>query len=140
MADMLLKMPPQPAQREERGQFISKDEKLEEFDECRYVFTDIAVANNHEVCVILECFIIDYIRGFMQAKLFLQTRNIVVRETDGTLRHARWSERDRMNQIYFPVKDRQMVLPSLLKDENMPVRFSLQRFPNNQCTYFTDSL
>lgn len=54
MADMLLKMPPQPAQREERGQFISKDEELEEFDECCYVFTDITVGNNNEVCALLE--------------------------------------------------------------------------------------
>lgn len=56
MADLLLKMPPQPPQREERGQFISKDEQLEEFDECRYVFTDVAVGNNNEVCVLLGYF------------------------------------------------------------------------------------
>jgi len=54
MADMLLEMPPQPAQREERGQFISKDEQLEGFDECSYVFTDITVGNNNEVSVVLE--------------------------------------------------------------------------------------
>lgn len=57
MADELLKIPPQPAEREERGQFISKDEKLEDFDECKYVFTDITVGNNNEVCVLLESFI-----------------------------------------------------------------------------------
>lgn len=57
MADELLKMPPQPPQREERGQFISEDEELEEFDECNYVFTDIAVGNNNEVCALLEVFI-----------------------------------------------------------------------------------
>lgn len=58
----------------------------------------------------------------------LQTRHIVVRETDGTLRHARWSERDRMNQIYFPKKDRQHIFPSLLKDENLPVRLPSKVF------------
>ena len=28
-----------------------------------------------------------------------------------------------MNQIYFPVKDRQFRFPSILNDENLPVRF-----------------
>ena len=58
MADELLKMPSQPSLREERGQFISKDEQLEDFDECSYVFTDIAVGHSDEVCVILESFIV----------------------------------------------------------------------------------
>lgn len=115
MADELLRMPPQPPQREERGQFISKDEELEEFDECNYVFTDIAVGNNNE------------------------TRTIIIRETDGTLRHARWNERDRMNQIYFPMKDRQITFPSLLKDENLPVSFP-SKYSNCQRICFTDSL
>lgn len=53
LADELLRMPPQPPQREERGQLISKDEQLEEFDECSYVFTDITVGHNNEVCVLL---------------------------------------------------------------------------------------
>ena len=57
MADALLRMPSQLAQREEDGQFISKDEQLKDFDDCCYVFTDIAMGNNDEVCVLLECFI-----------------------------------------------------------------------------------
>ena len=60
MADSLLRMPPQPSQREERGQFISKDEQLEDFDECSYVFTDITVGSNDEVNVLLECFILKF--------------------------------------------------------------------------------
>ena len=57
MADALLRIPPQPLQREEHGQFISKDEQLEDFDECSYVFTDITMGNNDEVCTLLGCFI-----------------------------------------------------------------------------------
>ena len=56
MADALLRMPSQLAQREERGQFISKDEQLEDFDDCCYVFTDIAMGNDDKVCALLECF------------------------------------------------------------------------------------
>ena len=70
MADTLLKMPPQPAQREERGQFVSKDEQLEEFDECRYVFTDITIGNSNEVCILLECLVISA-RGSSSSKNFL---------------------------------------------------------------------
>ena len=67
MADELLKMPSQPSLREERGQFISKDEQLEDFDDCSYVFTDIAVGHSDEVCVILESFILYINRSpFMQ--------------------------------------------------------------------------
>ena len=55
MADALLRMPSQLAQREEHGQFISKDEQLKDFDDCCYMFTDIAIGNDDEVCVLLEC-------------------------------------------------------------------------------------
>ena len=61
MADALLRMPPQPSQREERGEFISRDEQLEDFDECSLVFTDITVGNNDEVCVLLGCFIYAFV-------------------------------------------------------------------------------
>lgn len=57
MAGALLRMPPQLSQREERGQFISKDEQLEDFDDRSFVFTDITVGNNDEVCVLLGCFV-----------------------------------------------------------------------------------
>lgn len=66
MADELLQMPPQPSLREERGQFISKDEQLEDFDECSYVFTDIAVGHSDEVCVILEFLL------YINRSLFMQ--------------------------------------------------------------------
>ena len=54
--------------------------------------------------------------------LFLiQTRLITIREANGRLRKARWEERDRMNQIYFPKPGRKHEIPELLKDENLKV-------------------
>ena len=53
--------------------------------------------------------------------LLSQTRQIVVRETDGTLRSANCSERDRLNQTYFPMVGRQITLPAMLMDENLSV-------------------
>ena len=38
----------------------------------------------------------------------------MVREVSGTLRHAKWKERDRMNQIYFPKKGRRLSNPWML--------------------------
>ena len=71
MAEELLRMPPQPPQREERGQFISKDEQLEDFDECNYVFTDITVGHSDEVCVLLESFIFCMDQSFLMYIILL---------------------------------------------------------------------
>ena len=54
LADNLLKMPPQPPEREEQGQVISRDHKLEGFDDHRYVFTDISEGTDNKVSVLLE--------------------------------------------------------------------------------------
>lgn len=50
----------------------------------------------------------------------MQDRYIVVRETDGRLRQARWEERDRMNQIYFPKEGRHLTLPQMLTSSHLP--------------------
>ena len=50
----------------------------------------------------------------------IKLRSIVVRETDGVLRHATWEERDRMYQVYFPTLGRKMWLPKALSDEMLP--------------------
>jgi small subunit ribosomal protein S22 len=45
----------------------------------------------------------------------------VVREPNGILRQANWHERDKMNQIYFPVKGRKLHMPPLFLSENLQV-------------------
>jgi len=47
-------MPPQPPEREEQGQVISKDRELEGFDDHRYVFTDISVGTDNKVSVVVH--------------------------------------------------------------------------------------
>lgn len=46
-------------------------------------------------------------------------RLVVVREPDGTLRHAKGEERDRLNQIYFPRPGRKVYIPAMFKKENL---------------------
>ncbi len=48
-------------------------------------------------------------------------RLILVREADGTLRHAAASERDRLNQIFFPLPGRKLRVPSMFEDANLEV-------------------
>ncbi|KAL5113088.1 28S ribosomal protein S22 mitochondrial [Taenia crassiceps] len=48
-------------------------------------------------------------------------RLILIREADGTLRHAHSSERDRLNQIFFPLPGRRLRTPSLFRDANLEV-------------------
>ncbi|VDL88907.1 unnamed protein product, partial [Schistocephalus solidus] len=45
-------------------------------------------------------------------------RLMVVREADGTLRHANAFERDRLNQVYFPLPGRRLRVPSMLRTPN----------------------
>ncbi|KAL7062171.1 hypothetical protein AAHC03_01280 [Spirometra sp. Aus1] len=45
-------------------------------------------------------------------------RLMVIREADGTLRHANASERDRLNQVYFPLPGRRLRVPSMLRTPN----------------------
>nr|VZI06813.1 unnamed protein product [Spirometra erinaceieuropaei] len=45
-------------------------------------------------------------------------RLMVIREADGTLRHANPSERDRLNQVYFPLPGRRLRVPSMLRTPN----------------------
>lgn len=48
-------------------------------------------------------------------------RLMLIREADGTLRHAHSSERDRLNQIFFPLPGRRLRTPSLFRDANLEV-------------------
>ena len=65
------------------------------FDSARYVFTDVTFGIHD------------------------RDRIIVVRESGGTLRSASWSERDRMNQTYFPTSGRKFKPSSIFDLENL---------------------
>ena len=65
------------------------------FDSARYVFTDITFGIHD------------------------RDRIIVVRESGGTLRSASWSERDRMNQTYYPTSGRKFKPSSIFDLENL---------------------
>lgn len=48
-----------------------------------------------------------------------QSRIIAVREPDGTLRRADWSERKRMNQTYFPLAHRMLETPKMFEPDQL---------------------
>ncbi|VDK83231.1 unnamed protein product [Dibothriocephalus latus] len=54
-------------------------------------------------------------------------RLMVIREADGTLRHANASERDRLNQVYFPLPGRRLRVPSMLRTPNFEAALSSGR-------------
>ncbi|XP_055332032.1 28S ribosomal protein S22, mitochondrial-like isoform X2 [Paramacrobiotus metropolitanus] len=94
-------MPPVMAPREPVDRVIVEDELLQDYDTHRNVFVDITYG------------------------IKPRDRYIVVRELNGTLRTAAWEERDRMNQIYFPVEGRELTVPAMFLEEN--IRDSLER-------------
>lgn len=51
----------------------------------------------------------------------LQSRIIVVREPNGTLRKANADERHNVNQIYFPQSGRELKHPVMFEDEHLKV-------------------
>ncbi|KAG5889646.1 hypothetical protein JTB14_028924 [Gonioctena quinquepunctata] len=80
----LLQIPPVVAVRRPMDKVLSRDPALKGLEESKMVFTDITF-------------------GVKDSE-----RLIVVREPDGTLREAEWEMRNRMNQIYFPKKERSL--------------------------------
>ena len=46
----------------------------------------------------------------------IQDRIIVARESDGTLRHASWDEREKANKIYFPTDMKVFRTPKMFTD------------------------
>ncbi|CAG7717475.1 unnamed protein product [Allacma fusca] len=46
-------------------------------------------------------------------------RLIVARESDGTLRHATWEEREKMNKIYFPTPSKCFKTPKMFTDPEL---------------------
>ncbi|XP_043679583.1 28S ribosomal protein S22, mitochondrial [Vespula pensylvanica] len=88
-----LQMPPVIKARKEIDVILSKDEALEGFDTSKYVFTDISF-------------------GIRDRDKF-----VVIRELDGTLRHAKWEERDRLIQVYHPIEGKEILPPKLFQGE-----------------------
>lgn len=77
-AKKYLQMPPVVKTRSDTSLLLHQDPALQGYSSAKYVFTDITYGlNNRE-------------------------RFVVIREPDGTLRHATWEERDRIVPIYFP--------------------------------------
>jgi len=91
----MLQMPPVMSERKEEVKVLEHDPALVGFDSARYVFTDITFGIHD------------------------RDRIIVVRESGGTLRSASWSERDRMNQTYFPTSGRKFKPSSIFDLENL---------------------
>jgi len=92
-AKKYLQMPPVVKQRVDITAPLCKDVGLQRYDTAKYVFTDITY-------------------GLKERERF-----IVVREPDGTLRHATWKERDRMLQTFFPKPVREMQKPKMFEGE-----------------------
>ncbi|KAG7212700.1 hypothetical protein KM043_012975 [Ampulex compressa] len=90
--EMLLQMPPVVKARDDKINVIFEDPALQGHDTCKYVFTDITYGISNKA------------------------RIIVVRDQDGTLRHATGVERDRLNQIYFPTKGREIFVPKMFQE------------------------
>ena len=91
-ARKLLQIPPVLEERtDDHVKTLEEDPAMVGFDSARYVFTDITYGVHD------------------------RDRIIVAREPDGTLREAMGSERDRMNQIYFPKEGRYIKIPVLFE-------------------------
>ena len=91
----LLQMPPVMSERKDKLKVLDKDPAIIGFDASTYVFTDITYGIHD------------------------RDRIIVAREPDGTLRHATWDERDRMNQIFFPTEGRRFKPAFLFEPNNL---------------------
>lgn len=101
-ADLLLKMPPVMIEREEIDEVVAYDEYLDGFEECNIAFVDISedIPKNE--------------------------RFMVVREPNGLLRKSKWNERDRYQQVYFPIEGRHIVnKPWLFSDLSMAFKNKL---------------
>jgi len=91
-AESLLKMPPVMLEREEIDDVLAHDEYLDGYEDCNVAFVDISedIPKNE--------------------------RFMVVREPTGLLRKAKWNERDRYQQVYFPIEGRHIIKPWLFSD------------------------
>ncbi|XP_072035930.1 small ribosomal subunit protein mS22-like [Amphiura filiformis] len=114
-AKVRLEMPPVVAERKPIHKIFARNPELRGLDSSKLVFTDISFG------------------------LRDRDRLIVVRDPDGTLRMANWEERDRITQVYKPRPRRQIEVPKLFEEGQLPVLFSEERHEmvlDAACTQF----
>lgn len=90
--DTRIQMPPVVKAQLNTAKVIAETPELEGYDESKYVFTDISYGGCN------------------------RDRLIVVRDLDGSLRHVNQLERNRMNQVYFPIPGRELHVPKMFYD------------------------
>lgn len=66
--------------------------------------------------------------------IYFQDRLIVARDPDGTLRHASWEERDKVNSIYYPREGKEFYTPKMFTDPDL-LRSVLDRASEQDNTY-----
>lgn len=94
-ARWLLQMPPIVPIESDKIEIISNNGALQGLDDSKFVFTDITfTAKDKE-------------------------RTIVVRQPDGKLETASPDTRRRMNQIYYPVDGRSLIVPKMFEGEHL---------------------
>ena len=108
-ANRRIQMPPVVKIRPKEPKVLAKEPELQGYEKCNLVFTDISFGKSN------------------------RNRIIVVREPNGTLRHANSQERHRMNQIYFPITGREIHTPQMFHDPYLKVRSAFA------CTLFSFS-
>ncbi|XP_043260361.1 28S ribosomal protein S22, mitochondrial [Colletes gigas] len=90
--DLILQIPPVVKARSDTIEILATDAALRGYDQSKFVFTDISYGGR------------------------TRDRLIVVREPDGTLRHANTNERNRMTQVYYSVDHREIHVPKMFYD------------------------
>ena len=130
IAKQRLKMPPLIKEREPIHKVISKNPELQEFDHCKYLFTDISQGISDRVSFFLFSF--PFLRSFNVWKIipFFQNRVIVARDPDGVLREASWEERQKMCQVYFSAVGREIQVPKMFENQYLEVYINWYSFIN----------
>ncbi|XP_053212451.1 28S ribosomal protein S22, mitochondrial-like [Panonychus citri] len=97
--------------RKEGGKNLQMPPVMEPWEEKDYILADEPEFKNFDIHNLV---ITDLSQGFSD-----RNRLIAVREPNGLLRRARWEERYRVNQIYFPVSGRGVTVPKMFEFENL---------------------
>ncbi|GIY16105.1 28S ribosomal protein S22, mitochondrial [Caerostris extrusa] len=106
-----LQMPPVMDIREPINEVLSKDPELQGYLRWKTIFTDLSTSVSN------------------------RDRIITVREIDGTLRKATWEERERMNQIFFPIPGRHLEVPKLFESPQFDVYCACLQFEPDSPDY-----
>ena len=81
---------------------------------------NLIIDQNPELCGILPA---NQKLAFVDIGLDSSRRHrlMLIREANGILRHANASERDRLNQVFFPLPSRRLRTPSRFREHNLEV-------------------